>query len=118
MKVNDAYDELRLGIAMNPRIQDIILKATGAQTAIRLEIVQRLWSGYGEIVLVLEDLDAAGFPGRRTAADETRMRACLHWLAHFHATFIGEPPEGLWPTGTYWHLATRPDELEALTMPR
>jgi glutathione S-transferase len=114
MKVNDAYDELRLGIAMNPRIQDLILKATGAQTAIRLEIVQRLWSGYGEIVLVLEDLDAAGFPGRRTAADETRMRACLHWLAHFHATFIGEPPEGLWPTGTYWHLATRPDELEAL----
>jgi hypothetical protein len=172
---------------MPTRIRDLIFKATGAQTATRLEMVQRLWSGYGEIVrygltgcgsasvivkhvklpgrsrrsqtdlshrrkvrsyqvetvwysqwsrqcdencrvpaclaseayddeivLVLEDLDAAGFPGRRSVADETRMRACLNWLAHFHASFIGEPPAGLWPTGTYWHLETRPDELEAL----
>jgi hypothetical protein len=175
-------------MAMNPRIQALILKATGAQAATRLEIVQRLWSGYGEIVrygltggdkarlivkhvklpdhghrsqndlshqrkvrsyqvetvwygqwsrhcdgdcrvpaclafeaygdeivLVLEDLDTAGFPERRAVADETRMRACLNWLAHFHATFIGERPTGLWPTGAYWHLETRPDELKALT---
>jgi hypothetical protein len=175
-------------MAMNPRIQDLIFKATGARSATRLEMVQRLWSGYGEIVrygltggdkasvivkhvklpdpghrsqndlshqrkvrsyqvetvwygqwsrhcdvdcrvptclafeaygeeivLVLEDLDAAGFPERRSAADEIRMRACLSWLAHFHATFIGERPEGLWPTGAYWHLETRPDELKALT---
>jgi aminoglycoside phosphotransferase (APT) family kinase protein len=38
----------------------------------------------------------------------------LHWLANFHATFIGQAPTGLWPIGTYWHLATRPDELKAL----
>jgi aminoglycoside phosphotransferase (APT) family kinase protein len=190
MKGSDAYSELRLGIAMNPRIQALILKSTRAETATRLEMVQRLWSGYGEIVrygltggdkasvivkhvklpdhgrrsqtdlshqrkvrsyqvetvwygqwsqhcdadcrvpaclafeafeaygdeivLVLEDLDAAGFPERRSAADENRMRACLSWLANFHATFIGEPPAGLWPTGTYWHLETRPDELETL----
>jgi hypothetical protein len=187
MKVSDACNELRLGMVMNPRIQALILKATGAQAAVQLEIVQRLWSGYGEIVrygltggdrtrvivkyvklsgqgrrsqndlshrrkvrsyqvetvwygqwsrhcdadcrvpaclafeahgdeivLVLEDLDAAGFPERRPAADKNRIRACLSWLAHFHATFIGEPPAGLWPIGTYWHLATRPDELEAL----
>ncbi|HEX6277446.1 MAG TPA: phosphotransferase, partial [Polyangiaceae bacterium] len=39
------------------------------------------------------------------------------WLAAFHATFLGEPPESLWKVGTYWHLATRPDELSALAAP-
>lgn len=68
-----------------------------------------------EVVIVLEDLDAAGFPGRRSAVGIDGMRACLSWLANFHATFIGMAPEGLWPTGTYWHLATRPDEWRALS---
>ncbi len=27
---------------------------------------------------------------------------------------MGETPDSLWETGTYWHLATRPDELKAL----
>ena len=39
---------------------------------------------------------------------------CLAWLAAFHARFLGVAPEGLWKTGTYWHLATRPDELAAI----
>jgi hypothetical protein len=170
---------------MNDRIHELILNATGAETVIRLEVVQRLWSGYGDIVryrltgserssvivkhvnpgrramnfdishrrkvrsyqvetawyatwsrqcdancrvpvcfasdsagdevlIVLEDLDAAGFPRRRFDASANEIRACLHWLANFHATFIGEQPNGLWPTGTYWHLETRPDELQAL----
>jgi thiamine kinase-like enzyme len=42
------------------------------------------------------------------------MKACLKWLANFHATFMGKEPSGLWAVGTYWHLETRPDELEAL----
>ena len=29
---------------------------------------------------------------------------------HFHASFLNEAPDGLWPVGTYWHLETRPDE--------
>ena len=67
-----------------------------------------------EVLLVLEDLDPAGFAGRRQSVNEVELDACLSWLANFHATFMGETPEELWPTGTYWHLATRPDELAAL----
>ena len=67
-----------------------------------------------EVVLVMEDLDASGFDGRRQQLSPAELAACVSWLASFHATFMGTAPEGLWPTGTYWHLATRPDELAAL----
>ncbi len=67
-----------------------------------------------EILLYLEDLDASGFSERRTSANRTEIQACLKWLAHFHACFLGQSPDGLWQVGTYWHLATRPDELNAL----
>ncbi|MEK9508848.1 oxidoreductase family protein [Gemmatimonadota bacterium Y43] len=70
-----------------------------------------------EVLILLEDLDAAGFPVRVDAIDTPQIDACLHWLAHFHATFMGAQPDGLWETGTYWHLATRPDELHALRDP-
>jgi len=66
------------------------------------------------VVMVLEDLDSAGFAGRRQRVNEFELEACLSWLANFHAAFMSKRPEGLWETGTYWHLATRPDELEAL----
>ena len=32
-------------------------------------------------------------------------------MAHFHARFLNEPCDGLWESGTYWHLQTRPEEL-------
>ncbi len=67
-----------------------------------------------EVLMVLEDLDTSGFAGRRQRVNELEIDACLSWLATFHATFLGHHPEGLWATGTYWHLATRPDEFEAL----
>ncbi|XP_010883592.2 uncharacterized protein pkdc [Esox lucius] len=70
---------------------------------------------YGdEHLIVLEDLDVAGFNQRRTSVTDAEIRACLSWLANFHALFLGVSPEGLWPIGTYWHLETRPDELEAM----
>ena len=68
-----------------------------------------------EVFMVLEDLDASGFAQRKTTVSETEITACLSWLANFHATFIGENPNDLWAIGTYWHLDTRPDELEVLT---
>lgn len=67
-----------------------------------------------EVMIVLEDLDASGFGGRRNSASMEDMGACLRWLAAFHARFLGESARGLWKQGTYWHLDTRPDELEAL----
>ncbi len=175
---------------MKNHVRDLILKATGAERAFQLEVIQRLWSGYGEIVrygltgsdrgsvivkhvklsgqgshpcgwntdishqrklrsyqvetawysqwsercdadcrvptclatasfgedvmMVLEDLDAVGFSRRRSKIGLEAISTCLHWLANFHATFMGEQPKDLWPTGTYWHLETRPDELKAL----
>ena len=70
--------------------------------------------GGDETVLVLTDLDAAGFEIRKDAATMRDMRTCLDWLASFHATFLNSSADGLWECGSYWHLDTRPDELEAL----
>jgi hypothetical protein len=68
----------------------------------------------GEQLFALEDLDAAGFPDRRRSVSDEDLDACLAWLASFHARFLGVAPEGLWETGTYWHLATRKGELAVI----
>jgi aminoglycoside phosphotransferase (APT) family kinase protein len=68
----------------------------------------------GEWMFLLEDLDAAGFAERRRDPSGAALDACLAWLAALHARFLGVPPDRLWKTGTYWHLATRPDELAAI----
>ncbi len=75
-------------------------------------------SGDGRWMFLLEDLDASGFAGRRMDLAAAELDACLIWLAGLHATFLGCEPAGLWSVGTYWHLATRPDELEAVGDPR
>ena len=67
-----------------------------------------------QVLLVLEDLDAAGFSERRSFVNESQWKSCVRWLAQFHAAGMGMNPQGLWETGTYWHLETRPDELERL----
>jgi hypothetical protein len=175
---------------MSIAVEDFILEVTGASSVFQLQVIQRLWRGYGhivrygitdcefgsvivkhiqlphcrsqtsniendlshrrkvhsyhvetvwykdwsrhcdtlcrvprclastvlndEVLIILEDLDAAGFSQRRSRVNDEEMQACLSWLAHFHATFINQAPTGLWPIGTYWHLDTRPDELRAL----
>ncbi len=67
-----------------------------------------------EVLLVLEDLDGIGFAGRRSSVNQTEWQACVRWLAAFHVEHLGAQSEGLWENGTYWHLETRPDELEEL----
>lgn len=71
-------------------------------------------SGDERWLFLLEDLDAAGYPERRRSLSSSEIERCLSWLAHFHARFLGEKPEGLWHAGTYWHLATRREELAAM----
>lgn len=70
-----------------------------------------------EWLFVLEDLDAQGFTERRREPAGEELEACLAWMAAFHARFLGTEPSGLWKTGTYWHLETRPDELAAIDDP-
>ena len=67
-----------------------------------------------EVLMVLEDLDVAGYPIRKRSLTWEEIRACLAWLAQFHASYLGQVPDGLWEVGTYWHLETRPQELAAL----
>lgn len=67
-----------------------------------------------EVVIILENLDESGFAIRKTALTLQEITLCLEYLAAFHATFMGTAPKSLWQQGTYWHLETRPEELEAL----
>jgi len=65
-------------------------------------------------LIILEDLDASGYPVRKSDLKVEEAKVVLKWLANFHVLFLNESPTGLWEEGTYWHLATRPDELEAM----
>jgi hypothetical protein len=76
-------------------------------------------SSDSEFFMLLEDLDASGYSLRIENASLNDMSLCLDWLANFHANFLAvncktDTQQLLWPKGTYWHLDTRPDELEAL----
>lgn len=67
-----------------------------------------------EQLIILEDLDCKGYPERKTHLKIEEVKVCLKWLANFHGQFMNKPPDRLWEIGTYWHLATRPDELAAM----
>lgn len=63
--------------------------------------------------IILEDLNVE-FPLRKHKVSIAEVKVCLHWLAHFHATFMQQEPTDLWAVGTYWHLETRTDEWEKM----
>lgn len=66
-------------------------------------------------IFALEDLKEKGFSEILTSVSTEQVKVCLSWLAHFHACYFQQQAGGLWETGTYWHLDTRPDEFAALT---
>ena len=68
-----------------------------------------------DTLIILEDLDNVGFRIRRQSLSLEKAKLCIRWLAHFHGKFLCVPPKGLWKTGTYWHLSTRLDELNAIS---
>jgi hypothetical protein len=67
-----------------------------------------------EVLMVLEDLDGAGYPLRKEQVKWEDISSTLAWLAQFHASYLGKAPVGLWDVGTYWHLETRTQELAVL----
>jgi aminoglycoside phosphotransferase (APT) family kinase protein len=69
-----------------------------------------------QLLLIMEDLDESGYHLRLDpeTVKLDQVKSVLRWLAHFHATFIGKAPVGLWSVGTYWHLDTRPEEWESM----
>ena len=73
------------------------------------------WGTVGsDMILILEDLDVAGYGGRKHHIQWEEVSNCIQWLADFHGYYMGVSARGLWPVGTYWHLDTRPDEFEAM----
>lgn len=170
---------------MHANIEKILLEATGSSHVEHTELIQKLWSGYGELsrvrlndksvilklirfpttqnhprgwssdlshqrkvksyqvemswyqnyndkidhvyipryltsgkvedlqYLVLEDLYEQDLKPKSEISWE-QVKLCLSWLAGFHAKFLNQNPDSLWKVGTYWHLETRPDELNAL----
>jgi hypothetical protein len=67
----------------------------------------------GSQYLILEDLKESGFHVKASLSWK-EIKSSLSWLANFHAHHLGTDPRDLWPIGTYWHLDTRPEELNTL----
>jgi hypothetical protein len=67
-----------------------------------------------EHIIILEDMDESGYPVRKSSLSVLEAKVGLNWLANFHATFMNKKPSKLWKVGTYWHLATRPDEYNRM----
>ena len=63
--------------------------------------------------ILLEDLKTKGF-NPKCSVSWSEIELCLNWLAHFHKYYMGKRPDKIWQNGTYWHLKTRPDELQIL----
>jgi len=79
------------------------------------KIPRYIWQYESETqkVLIMEDLTEC-YPLCPDEIDIAQVKLILQWLARFHAEYLFNDGEGLWPMGTYWHLETRPDELSVM----
>jgi aminoglycoside phosphotransferase len=68
----------------------------------------------GQQSIVLEDLHSLGYSEVKQQINLEQALVCIRWLAYFHARFLQRSASSLWSQGSYWHLATRPDELAAM----
>ncbi|MDW3649491.1 MAG: phosphotransferase [Bacteroidia bacterium] len=96
------------------RVETNWYKTYSKKSAARVPHCLALETRDDEVLMLLEDLDEAGYPFRKRSVSWDEIAECLAWLAQFHASFLGESPDGLWEVGTYWHLETRPQELAVL----
>ena len=96
------------------RVETVWYDTYSTYSAARLPHCLAIETMNDEVWMVLEDLDEAGYPLRKRTLTWEEIQSCLKWLAQFHASYLGKVPEGLWEVGTYWHLETRPQELEVL----
>ena len=62
----------------------------------------------GWLFLLLEDLSTHRLRQVLYAVSWEDITVVLRWLASFHARFLGDAGEALWPSGTQ-HLDTRPE---------
>ena len=87
--------------------------ASATRESVAMPVATLVHQASNGMLLVLEDLDAE-YPRRLISANAQSCRAGLEWLARFHAMKLDTAGEGLWETGCYWHLQTRPDEWAAM----
>lgn len=71
-------------------------------------------SQQNEKLILLEDLNPAGYPIHKTQVSIQEIKVVLKWLANFHALHLNQEPTGLWEIGTYWHLGTRQEEFQIM----
>jgi hypothetical protein len=90
--------------------------STKAMEACRLPHFLGYFSEGSELWIVMDDLDY-NYPLRKEQINLNEVKVCLKWLANFHSVFLHCEPHDLWQIGTYWHLATRPDEYRKIANP-
>lgn len=82
---------------------------------LRMPLFYDLASSESSMKLLIEDLNAEGFKSRENAS-LSDIKKCVAWLANLHAKYLQaeENKFSIRPKGSYWHLETRPEELELM----